>query len=802
MTDPREQDRRFGKPVRDASDMFAVDAAYQTIPPSQHGGVPETREEKRRRLVIRLTIAAIAVVIGLIVTVTALHLMNLAEIEDAIALADNDGRPASIAAALDIVPDDNPEDRAIRARLLAMLALQGDRSVDEAVALVTRDIEEDEGGVDRLIAATYVALAQGDEVTAVQNASRLNPQGDLAAEAARARGLAALAVANFEQALGQARLAAESSPESPRHAALLADVQSASGQAAEALETVSSFADAGHPAARLARVRAHLYLGTELETALGEAVAVAEDEAATAAETAWAGLLAARIHALEGARAPARTALERAREQAPPGDERFVLDAADVRLRIGDVREAEALLESLGESQADPARRHLLEAAVLVAKGDRDAATQALSRLPEGPRVALLRGRLSAARGSYDDARRDLATAARDPLIAVEAQLAHAQVEVADGKAAAAGELLQPLLEARPTHPEIAAIGADIERAHERHAEAEQIVRRALEAHPDDGLLLTALGRVQMAREQWREAFDSLTRAVENDATDPSRHTDRGIAARRIDNDDVARQAFDAALELSPEHPAALLARLDLALDERDLQQAEAMMERVDDADIDTLDVERLRARTLVLGAQGMAGIRQVRQGLVRRGTHPDLYEAMGRLYIQGEQYDSAASILNRAVSLQGETPSPETRLLEALAYARARRVPPVTNILAELPAELPATVDALRKTVEGWVAWVSRGRARARERAIAALALDPHQAQAHLLLATIGEDTVTNLRAATTAKPPLPEAMGRLVLAVEDMPESDRCDLVRAYLRAAPRGEDASDVRETYRCR
>ena len=206
----------------DNSDMFIVDATFESIPSIDK--VPETQEEKKRRRTIQAVIAAIALVLLVIAALTTIYLVRAAQVASAIESAEEDGRPASTEHALTLLDGGGAETRAIRARLLGSLVLEGAAGEDDATRLVTEDRTESDGNADRLIAATYLALARGDAQTATQNASRLNPTGDLTAEAARARALASLAVANLELAAGQATVARDARPESPRYAALLGEV--------------------------------------------------------------------------------------------------------------------------------------------------------------------------------------------------------------------------------------------------------------------------------------------------------------------------------------------------------------------------------------------------------------------------------------------------------------------------------------------------------------------------------------------------------------------------------------------------
>ena len=786
--------------------MFIVDATFESIPSLDE--VPETQEEKKRRRTIQLIVAAVILLLLAVAAVTTIFLVRRARVASAIETAENDGRSASVEHALSLLDGDDTETRAVRARLLAGLVLEGAAEEEEAARLVTEDRAESEGNADRLIAATYLALARGDVTTATQNASQLQPVGDLAAEAARARSLASLAVANLELAAGQATAARDARPEAPRYAALLGQVLALQGNMPASVDAVQTYAEAGDPNARLVRGWARFRGATEMEAALQDVRSLANDDTATPAEKGWGRLVEGRILAHQGSFASARSALEAAREAPPPGDQRFQLLLAEGFLRIGDVTIASAILDAVGPASADPPMQAALEVALMIHRDDREAATAALSRLPASPRASLLRGRLAAKRGDLDAARSELTRAAEDVGLAIEAKTTQAAMEIASGNGGRARDLLEPLHEELPNHPEVASLLADAERALQNYPAAFAALNPGLSQSADDALLLTAKARVEMAKEDWTAAYTSLRSAVENDPRDADRQADLGRVAREVGEDAVAREAFDAALALDAKHDAALVGRLELDLDEEHVEDAVAILERIDGASIRSLAVERLRARVLVLDVRGMSGVRPLRQGVVREGVDRWLLLGMGKLYLQAEQYDAAAGAFSRAKDLfeNAEESNAEAALLHALAYARGRRTPPAETILSNLPSGLDEELRALRAVVEGRIAQVAQQRIRFRERAQTALELSPKLAEAHLLLADFAEsrdaNTVPHLRRALDSVPSSAEAMGRLSL-IEETPRAERCALARRYLRAAPRGGYAQDVRELARsCR
>ncbi|MEM9187776.1 MAG: tetratricopeptide repeat protein [Myxococcota bacterium] len=783
--------------------MFVVDASYESIPPINE--VPETKEEKRQRLVFRVTAAAIALFLTAITVIVVLYLLRLAEIDESIALAENDGRPASVAAALELSGEaDDADSRALHARLNAILVLEGATEAEPTLQIITEDASESDGSAERLIAGVFLSLAAGDVDAAAQNASQLAAQGPLAAEAAHARALAALAVINLEQAVSQARIAVDERPESPRHRALLSEMLNEAGEGAEARAALEGAPD--HPAVLLARARSYLAEGTQPEAGIAVAESVQESDRATPREAAWAKLTLAQLFALSGLRSRARAMASEAAETPPPGDHRFHLELAELYVRVGAWSAAKDV--SL-ETVRDTARRSLVRARLALQAEGPAAATQVLAQVPSGPRLSLVRGQVFSARDQLESARPEFERGGALPRLRVETQVKRAEAELEAGNHASALELLGPLVEAQPTHPELVSLAADAHRGQEQLSDGAALLRVALEAHAADALLLAARGRIELAQDQNAEAFASFQAAAEDNPDDPDLQADRGTAAVRTEHFDVARQAFDKALELDSTHPVALLGRWRIDVAEERAEGADEIRERVEGTDLASKEIELLRAKTFVLNARGLAGIRPIRQGIVRQGTDPGLFMAMGQLYIQGEQYDAATGAFGRALELTEEgIDTTEIRLLRALAYVRARRTPPAESTLEDLSRrELPPELEVLRKVIAARVAWVARARARARQLTREALAIDADFAEAHLLMADYAqsrdEDPIPHLQAALRDVPPPPEAMGRLALRGGAIPDDERCQYARAYLAASPRGETAAEVRErVHRCR
>lgn len=146
------------------SDLFSV-RSYQSgtaIPKIEK--VPLTKEEIRKRILLRImygVIAAATVASGIWLY---LYLAHLGAVKDSVHAASDDGRVESIRAALAVLEsDDDAMAQALRLRLRSMLVLAGEAEGTEPIASALEALPSDDDDVarERGIATTYLALARG-----------------------------------------------------------------------------------------------------------------------------------------------------------------------------------------------------------------------------------------------------------------------------------------------------------------------------------------------------------------------------------------------------------------------------------------------------------------------------------------------------------------------------------------------------------------------------------------------------------------------------------------------------------------
>lgn len=809
MSDATPQKREDEK-----SDLFSAKPydSGSAIPRIER--VPQTPEELRKRLLLRITYGVLGVLAVAFAVWLYLFLSHLSEVEAAVHAAGDDGRVASIERALTLLESDgDAESRAIGLRLRAARLLAGERESAEAIAEGLAELPTDDRDVtrERGIAETYLALAVGDLAAALENASTVVARGEYADEAARARAIAAWFAGNAVEALTNARTAAEERPDAPRHVALLAELMARQGEIEEALARLDALGDEhANAAVRLARARIMDDSGAPQSLVAEHAQAVLEDEAATPHEKSWAGLLLARASAAAGDRVTARRHLDRAAESAPPGDELFTLALTEAALRIGADHLAQEVAARLPSPlSVDAGRRTQLSAELALARHDLRAASAALASAPAGARTSLARGRLFEARAQYDEARPLYEAALTEPAYRVPATVQLATMELAQGNAQGAADRVAPLLAEQPHHPDVVPVAVEAQLGLGNREAAMERVLPALAAHPEDVRLLAAKAHVQMALEQWEEALATLDSALRIEDDDADLHADRGRAARRLSRLEVAREAFDAALRLSPSHPAALLGRLELDLIAFRASEGRLILERIDAAEVSSVEAERLRGRLLTMEIAGQAGIRAMREAMRAHDGDPSIVMSLGWLYVQAEQYSSALRTFGRLTG--GESPDLGAVLARALTQVRMRAADParaaideVTKTLDEetLAPPLRAELHAVRARL----AFADSRWTPAQRAAEQALELDPQNSEAHLVLADVraerNEDNTAQLEAALEGVHPSSRPLALLGMRGEEVSEAS-CGYARRYREAAPGGQYARGVGRVVRdCR
>jgi tetratricopeptide (TPR) repeat protein len=815
MAQSDEKQPQQGGGSREPSDRWD----FSSVPPAsgslipQLKEIPETPEERKRRRII-LTISAVAAGIALVAAaIFALHLRHRARIDSAVVELEETGRADALDRALALLNgEDGEEDRAVRARLHAVAHLEHARAgaAEEAQALLSDLGDPPPAGAD--VAAVYLALGAGEVSAAHERATQIRPRGDHKAEGLRAQALASEAVGATPQALTLAQAALELRPQGARYAALVVRLHGRLGQheeAAAVLEGVDESIRAAPPIV-LERARMAMALGDHAQAAeLGQTVS--EHAEATPVEDAWARLLVARGAAQGG---NAKRALELVGGDVagrPPGDEDFVLLRGQTLLLVGAVAEATAELERLpsGITRSPLARAHVV-AELALARGQTSAAADALARAPDHPRTQLLLGRAAVARGKASEARSHYEAAAKADTLRAEALAGLALLALDGGDTKGAVAAASKALTQASDDPWAVQAFARAQVAAGNAKAALEAVDKALRSRADDGRLHAVRAHVLATQEADAEARKALERATDLLPRDADLFARLGHTAQRMGDAEAAGTAFERALALRPKHASALTGMLQLAVAAEDLSRAGEVLERIDGAGVVTLDVDRARARYLVLTAAGQQGIADVRRAIVRRGpSDSDLWMALAQLQMQAGDARAANGSFGRV--LREREGDPWALLGRAFAQLAMRM-----GAAAEKTLDEVESVGAAQGLGEDFEAATTAARARlqlledrpgiARNLAKKAAALDPRSAEAHMALADVEDDRkrdpTPHLRDALKARIPPPEAKGRLALQLE-REDPERCALATAYWEAAPRGTYSRQIQPIVRsCR
>ena len=723
------------------SDLFSLRDLDESIPPVEEVLTPPEELRKQR---VRKTIVAIATVTLILITgYTAYYFVHSASVESSALAAGDTGRPDTVREALDTLG--SSEQLGLRARLSAMLVLSGDEELPFGVTAMEKVPEDDEHEAsERLKAETYLALARGDAVSAANAANRLVAAGTFAAESAYAKSLAAYAAGDTATAVSQAELAVQNRSE-PRYAGQLAAALALAGDAARLNATIDAQSDPTHPALLVAKARGLALLRREGASEVADAVLAADS--ATSTEKAWAHWAKAAEANQRGHRASALEALNAAMATPPPGDQEFRWRVAEAAASAGSVEVAHQATQGLDPNVPipDSAIRGRARAAMALAAGDAAMALQILSQVPGTAEAHMLAGRAHEARGDHEAAATAYGNAGSTSGWEAPSLAGRARAALAQGQAEAAVTFAKQALDRVPHHPAFTATAVAAMLAAEQNDDAMALVDAAIEAGPEDVQLLVAKGDVLLAMERYDAALPVLRRAAELDSTRAETHAKRGQAARQTNELAEARTAFSAALEIEEANAMALVGLFALNIEENRLDDAKAVLERIDAARIQTNEVHLLRVRYLVASGAGMAGTRAVFRAMRRRGLRGNGYLrfAVAELYTQSERYRQAVGMYTQAQRFGYD--ATEVAIGKALAWALEGRADKANEeIQLALESAMPegATEASQSRAAEHPRLLVARGRIEynlgrfqgAGRYAARALEAEPGLTEAHLL--------------------------------------------------------------------
>lgn len=783
----------------------AVPGPGLVVPPTAvHAAAPPRAAASRLALPYaqRRAFGVAAIVTGLAGLVALSLGSGGSALDRALETCSADGRPDSFEAAIALAPaDGDADERSLRALLLALAAseLGADRGAEVEALLAGLD-PETAGGPAARVARSLALSSSGRGTQALTVLSGLGAEGVLLVEGFRARARVLAQVGTLAEAIEAARQAATLSPGASRHAALLAELSVLAGDLPAAQRVLDGIVGLdGEPALVVVRAELAAARGLDPAAAAADADAVLGPLAsrATSPELGRAHLVRAGLALGRRDAAGARAELDLAEPLVPRADERRRLQLAERYLAAGAADRALAVGAALAGDTGDPfPRAELVVAAALVLR-DLPAIERAVAPLPAGPRVDLLRGQLSEAAGRSDEARALYARAALDRTLTLAARTAEGRVLLVAGRPREAVVALTQALSVSSAAPTAVLLFVRAALATGELAEAARVAGAAFAIASEEPEILAAHALVLRARARFDEACPALERASAARPEDGLLRLELGHCALALGRLDDAASAYEAALGRGLGEGA--LGLVQLGIERGDLAAAEAALARAGAAP----ELLRRRAEATLLAARGAGrsgtdALARLREG---RSADPVLAVALAALYLEAEQDDRARELSR--VALRADPSHPEALLVTALVEAHeGRRSAAATIASADQGAAERGAGPSLRArvgAVRARIAFDEGDRTEARRLADQALALDPHCAEAHLVLADLeteaARDPIPALRAAASGTYPLGEALGRLALRLG--PDAEGCALGRRFLEVAPQGYDARDVRD-----
>ena len=735
--------------------------------------------------------------------------------EDAIAeatvSAQRDGLAASLRRALELDAEEASDDTsavARRARLYATATLEhGFEERERAASLLASLDAEGAASQDAHVAATYLALDAGEIETATERSMLIDGVA-LDGEAGHARALLAFTRGELERAENEARAVVALDASAPRHVALLTSILVARGKANEALTLLDPIT-VRSPSVSLARAEVLAALGRSAEAL--DLLGTMESELGSAVsrrQLAERGRLRLTLLVAMGRLDEARAQLAQSLAERPLGSEGFALDLLRAQLTLGDLEGARTLVAALPPQPARAAERGLLSAEISLASGALDDAERALGGVGESPRASYVRGRVAEARGRDDDAKGHYQTAAQHASERVRATARLGAIALREENVRDAIALLEPILSDASTDAEVVSTLARAYLESDRDDDAARIVAAALEARPDALDLQLAKAEIDLARGDSAGALATMRAVIERASQSARAQAMLGEAARREGQAALATEAFDRALALDAREPRALLGKVHLAIDAAEPAEADAALARArEQGAVDRVLAIQLQGRVQVVQGLGHQAVETLRRSALR-SRDASLLTAFGWALAQAEADRDAIRQFERAIGID----SGQVDAWLGLALSRTRRgdLGGASQAIGEAEGiiqrrTLGARYEARLLAARGRLLYENGSFEDAGTKAQEALAKDPSCASAHYVLGLVadarGSSPVTHLRAALAARSPSPEVMGQLL--IFDGRASDRCDLARRYLQAAPRGLDARDARSALRgCR
>jgi tetratricopeptide (TPR) repeat protein len=276
-----------------------------------------------------------------------------------------------------------------------------------------------------------------------------------------------------------------------------------------------------------------------------------------------------------------------------------------------------------------------------------DAALQSAS----DERSIVLRAKAAIARGRYPDAEKLLTGVVASSPVG-DSALELGQLYLYLGRRAEGARLLQGVLTRGPQNSaaDLLRLGLAA-RALGRFQDANAFLRSAAGLAPDDPVINTAWGELFLEKYNTADAVRSFQTALKADESYvPAR---LGLAHATLDqNPPAAKSAAEAVLKLNPNSVPAHLLIAELALDERQRDEARASIRRALEVNPNSLEARSLDAAIALLEGRtadfeaGVAGVLKINP------TYGDVYRMAGDHLARNYRFEEAVPLTRRALEL------------------------------------------------------------------------------------------------------------------------------------------------------
>ena len=266
-------------------------------------------------------------------------------------------------------------------------------------------------------------------------------------------------------------------------------------------------------------------------------------------------------------------------------------------------------------------------------------------------RAIVLRARAAIARGRYADAEKLLTGIVTSSPLG-EAALELGRLHLYLGRREQGVRLLQAVFTRGPQNSPADLLRAGLAaRALGRFQDANALLRNAASLRPDDPAINTAWGELFLEKYNTPDAVKSFQTALKTDESYvPARI---GLAQATVDqNPPAAKSAAEAVLMVNPNHVPAHLLIAELALDDRQRDDARASIRRALEVNPNSLEARSLDAAIALLEgrtADFEAGVADV---LKLNPSYGDVYRTAGDHLARNYRFDEAVPLTKRALEL------------------------------------------------------------------------------------------------------------------------------------------------------